>query len=86
MLVYAAGQVELASEYMHGAHSYGAFTFALVERLRRLRSAGPSFETVVKQVRTVLRSRHYTQHPEVVGPAPVRERPVPWTGKPRGGR
>ena len=86
LLVYAAGQVELASEYMHGAHSYGAFTFALVERLRRLRSAGPSFETVVKQVRTVLRSRHYTQHPEVVGPAPVRERPVPWTGKPRGGR
>ena len=80
VLAYAAGEAELASEYLHGAQSYGAFTFALVERLRRARGqrAAPSFDALLKQVGAVLKARHYGQRPELVGPEALRQRKVSW--------
>lgn len=59
--------------------TYGAFTYALVEQVRRMRAAGMPFAALVEKVRKSLRQRHFTQVPEAVGPQEVvSQRLVPW--------
>ena len=78
VLMYAANEDELASEYDHGAQTYGAFTYALVEQLRKKRAAPPSYEALVQGVSASLKRRHFSQNPELVGPSAVRGAPAPW--------
>lgn len=78
LLMYAAREDELASEYDHGAQSYGAFTYALVEQIRKRPQASLTFTELVGHVATSLKRRHFTQQPELVGPSAVRSTTVPW--------
>jgi phospholipase C len=79
LLIYAAAEAELASEYDHGALSYGAFTYSFVEQLRLARTAEVGFAGLVQtRVAAALKRRRFSQTPQVVGPEKVRERDVPW--------
>lgn len=78
VLMYAAKEDELASEYDHGALTYGAFTYSLVEQLRRKRAGAMSYAKLVQSVGGSLKRRHFSQTPELVGPGPIRERTIPW--------
>lgn len=81
VLMYAAKEDELASEYDHGAQTYGAFTYALVEQLRKKRPQPPRYSELIQTVGAALKRRHFTQNPELVGPRDVRARPIPWSLK-----
>ena len=78
-LLYAAAEDELASEYEHGALSYGAFTYALVEHLNRKREEPLRFGQLMAQVRSSLRRRKFTQTPQLQGPRKALEWTVPWS-------
>ncbi|MCD5364644.1 caspase family protein, partial [Chromobacterium aquaticum] len=66
LLLFAAGQAELASEYNHGAAAYGAFTFTLAKRLRA--AAQPlSFAALIAEVRQELQALGYQQTPTLSG-------------------
>lgn len=80
LLLYAARENEKASEYQVGANSYGAFTYALVEQLRKLHQEDASlgFDLLIERVGSVLSARSLGQTPEVVGPSGVREAVCPW--------
>ena len=80
-LLYAAAESQLASEYDHGALSYGAFTFTLVETLNAMKAEklpSPDFPTLMSRIDESLRLRQFTQTPQLVGPAALRQGRVPW--------
>jgi len=79
LLLYAAKQSQLASECEVGTQSYGAFTHALVEQLKRP-ADGPvhSFEDLIRKTRTYLQQANYAQTPELVGPRNLRQTPCSW--------
>ena len=76
LLIYAAGEDELAAEYDHGAISYGAFTFALAKRARQP-GVAPSFKALVDGVRDELSALGYQQTPQLAGPEAKREAALP---------
>jgi hypothetical protein len=76
MLMFAAGQSELAAEYEHGAISYGAFSFALAKQLRAQKTA-PSFTRLVAGVRKELSDLGYQQTPTLIGPRIKTQSKVP---------
>ena len=80
-LLYAAAESQLASEYDHGALSYGAFTFTLVKTLNAMKAEklpSPDFPTLMSRIDESLRLRQFTQTPQLVGPAALRQGRVPW--------
>lgn len=80
LMLYAARENEKASEYQVGANTYGAFTYAMVEQLRKLHQedAKLGFDELIKRVSDVLNARSLGQTPEIVGPTGVREAVCPW--------
>jgi phospholipase C len=80
LLLYAARERELASEYDHGALAYGAFTYAFVEQLGKLKDKNKSisFSDLINKVGGTLKRRHFSQHPEIIGPNVVKNKKVPW--------
>src|SRR6185295_8470950 len=81
ILVEACREEELASEYRHGAISYGAFTFSLGQVLRenRARLKNLSFDQLSKLTAARLKGLRYIQHPCLVGPKTEINRQIPWT-------
>ncbi|WP_347901556.1 alkaline phosphatase family protein [Pseudomonas purpurea] len=80
LMLYAARENEKASEYQVGANTYGAFTYAMVEQLRKLHQedAKLGFDELIKRIGGVLNARSLGQTPEIVGPSGVREAVCPW--------
>lgn len=80
LMLYAARENQKASEYEVGSNSYGAFTYAMVEQLRKLQqeNATVGFDQLIAQVGNVLSARSLGQTPEIVGPSRVREAVCPW--------
>jgi len=76
LLIFAAGQNELAAEYDHGATAYGAFTFAMAKQLRRSNKP-PTFSRLVSGVRKELVQLGYQQTPSASGPSQKLEQVVP---------
>ncbi|MBS0506015.1 MAG: caspase family protein [Proteobacteria bacterium] len=76
LLLFAAEESELAAEYDHGSTAYGAFTFALVKRLRASVKA-LSFQQLVLGVRQELKALGYHQTPTISGPRIKRDGKVP---------
>lgn len=77
LLVFAAGQNELAAEYDHGATAYGAFTFAMNKQLRQRRSRPPGFAKLVEGVRKELVQLGFQQTPTASGPQDKLDEPLP---------
>jgi hypothetical protein len=70
LLMYACGETELASEYVHGSVSYGAFTFVLTKLFRQAQEK-PSTSSLNRLVAAARRELHrldYDQTPEFIGP------------------
>lgn len=80
LMLYAARENEKASEYVVGSNHYGAFTYALVEQLRKSQQedATLGFDQLIERVGSVLSARSLGQTPEVVGPSGVRAAVCPW--------
>ena len=80
IIMEACREEQLASEYRHGAVSYGAFTFSLAEVLRSSRAKGknPSFSELSKLVADRLREFKFNQTPCLVGAKAVIKEKVPW--------
>lgn len=76
LIIEACGEEELSYEYRHGATSYGAFTFALGQTLRREKKI--SFEALVGKVRDQLRELGYRQTPQILGPSAIVTQTVPF--------
>ncbi|MES2707204.1 MAG: caspase family protein [Verrucomicrobiota bacterium] len=70
LVFMACGETEQASEYVHGAVSYGAFTYALTLTLRQIRKTTPrlSYGELLIETARKLRTLGYTQTPDVLGP------------------
>ncbi len=81
-LIYQACQEhEYAYEYRHGATSYGAFTYAMTQTLRKRAMTGKgslTFEALLKAVTKVIHDLEYDQTPALVGPRHLRRAEVPW--------
>ncbi len=76
LVIEACGEGQLASEYRHGATSYGAFTFCLASLLRKQQSI--SFEDLVTSASAQLAELGYDQRPQILGPTVVMSAQVPW--------
>lgn len=76
-LIYMACQEdEKACEYVHGAVSYGAFTYSLVQALREARQDGkqPTYAALAKLATRKLKRIGYPQTPSILGaPAQLRK-------------
>jgi hypothetical protein len=76
-LIYQACQEDqLASEYVHGVTSYGAFTYCLAQTLRQ--KGRISFKALCNETGKRLEKLGYDQVPAVLGPEKLLKQPVPW--------
>ena len=72
VIYQACQETEFAYEYRHGAASYGAFTYSLVQELRSASSRrGVSFKALLGRVTKRLKDLDYAQQPNLVGPSRV---------------
>jgi len=79
-IVYeACGENELSYEYLHGATSYGAFTFAMGQVLRAT-SKPITFQWLLEETKKKLNRLKYPQTPELFGPTSVAKANIPWQG------
>jgi hypothetical protein len=80
VIMQACQENQLAFEYRHGVTSHGAFTFALVTRLRSEAGAARSvtFRRLIELTGQTLRSLGYDQQPEIAGPTSWVGAAVPW--------
>jgi hypothetical protein len=80
IILEACGEEELSFEYRHGAASYGAFTYSLVQVLRENRRKGENltFVRLKDGVQERLKALRYDQTPCLVGPKDIIDREVPW--------
>jgi len=76
LILEACGEDEFAYEYEHGVISYGAFTFALSNNLRKAKRI--TFEKLVDKTSIQLRDLGYQQKPNILGPASITGMRVPW--------
>lgn len=67
LLLFAAAEDELASEYDHGSTAYGAFTYVLAKQLRAARKV-LAFKELMSGVRKELNELGYNQTPQLSGP------------------
>ena len=71
LVFMACGETEQACEYVHGAVSYGAFTYALTLTLRDIkhrRTTSLSYGDLLIETARKLRTLGYTQTPDILGP------------------
>jgi hypothetical protein len=59
--------------------SYGAFTYALAQQLRRSGTRGMTFTGLSAAVMAALAELGYERHPELLGPKTWINRRVPWS-------
>lgn len=82
LLLFAARENQKASEYEAGAASYGAFTYTLIEQLRKARKADRlSFDALITNVSQALTTRSPGQTPELVGPRNIRDSDCAWRAR-----
>jgi len=78
----ACAETQLSYEYRHGVTSYGAFTFAMAQNLRRLRRGGrPSYVRLIRETNKTLSKLHYKQTAQIVGPSPIIRKGIPGKNK-----
>jgi hypothetical protein len=84
VILQACQEHELAYEYRHGVVSHGAFTFALVTRLRSQATAAHplTFRRLTELSAETLTSLGYNQRPAIAGPTAWKNAAVPWWPKP----
>ena len=82
-IITACHDEEYSFEYRHGVVSFGAFTYALTHRLRRMRDGGknPTFKKLVADTATLLKELKYDQTPDLVAPTVVLNAEIPWLAK-----
>jgi hypothetical protein len=76
ILYQACQEDQLASEYVHGVTSYGAFTYCLAQTLREKKRI--SFQGLRDETARRLKKLGYDQVPTVLGPKKFLSKPVPW--------
>jgi hypothetical protein len=76
LIIEACGEQQLSYEYRHGATSYGAFTFAFCQELRRNKRI--SFKRLVDVTSATLADLSYEQEPQILGPNTILSSRVPW--------
>ncbi len=84
LVFMACNETEKASEYVHGAISYGAFTYALTLTLRDIkhgRLASLNYGQLLIETARKLKTLGYTQTPDVLGPPDQLSAPTPFSGK-----
>jgi hypothetical protein len=71
LMMFACGEGQLASEYEHGAISYGAFSYVFAKTLReqKSRKKNATLKQLVSLSAAELKYLGYDQTPEMVGPA-----------------
>ena len=74
----ACQEDEFAYEYRHGVISYGAFTYAIVAALRRLRSEGITFNKLLSVTNSILKKLGYAQKANILGPNVLLDSKIPW--------
>ncbi len=77
LIIEACQENEFSYEYRHGVTSYGAFTFALCQELRRRKRI--TFERLVAVTRETLAGLGYAQQPQILGPGAIVGARVPWS-------
>ena len=86
LVFMACGESEKASEYLHGAVSYGAFTYALTLTLRDIkhkRIPPLNYGTLLVETARKLSTLGYTQTPDILGPPDQLYAPTPFSGGPQ---
>lgn len=81
VILEACRENQYAYEYRHGATAYGAFTWLLVETMRRRLRRGITWEGLVEQVNVGLGALGYPQSAVVEGPSQVIAGRVGWRGR-----
>jgi metacaspase-1 len=76
LIIEACGEQQLSYEYRHGATSYGAFTFAFCQELRRRKRI--TFKRLVEVTGAILGDLGYEQQPQILGPNAIMSSRVPW--------
>ena len=76
LIIEACSEAQFSYEYRHGVTSYGAFTYALAKRLRKLSRI--SFQRLVDETGAELAELGYQQTPQILGPTKIRRARVPW--------
>lgn len=77
IILEACQEDQFAYEYRHGAHSYGAFTYALQSILRKHRSKGIVFTKLLRETAKTLQELGFAQDPQLLGPAARLKSEVP---------
>jgi hypothetical protein len=81
VIIEACREGELSFEYRDGATSYGAFTYSFVKDLRA--KPRSSFMGAVASAAGTLKRMGYDQHPQLLGPKSVLNKPIPSRGRKR---
>jgi hypothetical protein len=81
VIIEACREGELSFEYRDGATSYGAFTYSFVKDLRA--KPRSTFMGAVANAAGTLKRMGYDQHPQVLGPKSVLNKPIPSRGRKR---
>ncbi len=76
LIIQACQEDELASEYRHGATSYGAFTYSFATILRRNKNL--TFSQLIERTTAQLKELKYDQRPQLLGPDKVTGSKVSW--------
>jgi metacaspase-1 len=82
LVFMACGEAEQASEYVHGAVSYGAFTYAFTLTLRDVkhhRIQALNYGELLVETARKLRTLGYTQIPDILGPPDQLSAPTPFS-------
>jgi len=75
VILEACREDQFSYEYRNGTSAYGAFTFSMVETLRKRPKS--SFTALINATTKKLADLNYEQNPRVVGPTVVVNRRVP---------
>ena len=80
VIMEACRENQLSHEYRDGALSYGAYTFSLIDTLRRerRRNRNPSFKRLTELVSQRLTELKFEQRPNLVGASTIVSKGVPW--------
>ena len=76
LIIEACAEKEFSYEYRDGVASFGAFTFAMCQELRKRRRI--TFKRLVEVTAAKLADLGYKQRPQILGPKAVVDATVPW--------
>jgi hypothetical protein len=76
LIIEACGEREFSYEYRHGVTSYGAFTYAICQALRKYKRI--TFKRLVEATTATLADLEYEQQPQILGPKVILNATVPW--------